>query len=67
MSALIQELYVSLEMVASYTLNKFRYCVQWDLRELGTLGPLVVPSLRSGTTAQGSRVPKSRRSLVHST
>ncbi len=58
----------TLETVASYTLNNLgTACVQWDLRDLGTLGPLVVPSLCSGTTAQGPRVPKSRRSLVHST
>ncbi len=65
MTALIQELYISLETVASYTLSNLG--TQWDLRDLGTLGPLVVPSLRSGTTAQAPRVPKSRRSLVHST
>ncbi len=58
----------TVETVASYTLNNFdTVSMQWDLRDLGTLGPLVEPLLRSGTTAQGPLVPKSCRSLVHST
>ena len=39
-------------MVARWS-KQLRYCIQWDLQYLETLGPLVVPSLRSGHYSPG--------------
>jgi len=40
-----------------------RYFYRLDLRHLETLGPLVVTSLHSVTTAQGLRISKFHKSL----